>query len=151
MVFFCFWGWWSASSEPCQPQITDLSAISKEQDSLPDALGDSLAPSGDQAEEVAEVAAPLPGENLRRRAVVHHLPVRLRAPRHLLQLLPKPALPKMPGQCPRPLAPGAAARPLTYPLCPRGLHAAASTGSTGLAEQDRDLQPAKIGRASCRG
>src|ERR1019366_6654999 len=63
----------------------------------------------------------------------------LRAPRHLLQLLSQPALPKVSGQRARPLAPSAPARPSAHPLCPRGLHAAPSVSSAGLAEQGRDL------------
>src|SRR5450759_1545123 len=63
----------------------------------------------------------------------------LRTARHLLQLLSQPALSKVSGQRARPLAPSARARPSAHPLCPRGLHAAPSVSSAGLAEQSRDL------------
>src|ERR1035441_2240164 len=63
----------------------------------------------------------------------------LRTARHLLQLLSQPALPKVPGQRARPLARSAPQGPSAHPLCPRGLHAAPSVSSAGLAEQGRDL------------
>src|SRR5450759_4499933 len=53
--------------------------------------------------------------------------------------MPEPALSEVSGQRARPLAPSAPARPSAHPLCPRGLHAASSVGSAGLAEQGRDL------------
>ena len=62
--------------------------------------------------------------------------------RHLVQLVPQPALPTVPGQCPPALAPGAGTGIAAYPLCPRRLHATAGTGSAGVAEQTADLQPA---------
>src|SRR5450759_373874 len=53
--------------------------------------------------------------------------------------MPEPALSEVSGQRARPLAPSAPARPSAHPLCPRGLHAAPSVSSAGLAEQSRDL------------
>src|SRR5271166_2964345 len=62
--------------------------------------------------------------------------------RHLLQLVPKQALPKVPGKCPPPLAGGTSARVVAHPLCTRSLYSAAGTRSHCITEQTGDLRPA---------
>src|SRR5271165_2964611 len=62
--------------------------------------------------------------------------------RHLLQLVPQPALPKVPGKCPPPLAGGTSARVAAHPLCTRSLYSAAGTRPHCVTEQTGDLQPA---------
>ena len=65
----------------------------------------------------------------------------LRTFRHLLQLVPKPALPQVSGQRAPALAPGAGTGVAARQLRTRCLHPAAGTGSARLAEQTADLQP----------
>ena len=60
----------------------------------------------------------------------------------LLQLVPKQALPTMPGQRAPALAPGARTGTAAHSLRPRRLHSAAGTGPARIAEQAAHLQPA---------
>src|ERR1019366_10803108 len=68
--------------------------------------------------------------------------LRLRTYCHLVQLVPKPALPQVPGQCPPALAPGTETGTAAHPLCPRRLHTSAGTRCPRIAEQATNLQPA---------
>src|SRR5208282_2904089 len=61
---------------------------------------------------------------------------------HLVQLVPKQALPTMPGQRAPTLAQGARTGTAAHQLCACRLYAAAGTGPTRLAEQAAHLQPA---------
>ena len=65
---------------------------------------------------------------------------------HLIQLVSKPALPKVPGQCTRSLAPSAGERVAAHPLRPRGLHVAAAPFA--LALQNKSEIYALLFRAS---
>ncbi len=60
----------------------------------------------------------------------------------LLQLVPKQALPTMPGQRAPTLAPGARTGAVAHSLRPCGLYSPARTGSARIAEQAVHLQPA---------
>src|SRR6266566_3579764 len=64
----------------------------------------------------------------------------LRTSRHLLQLLPQPALPEVSSRCSRPLACGASPGASPNALCACGLHAASRTSATRLAEQEGHLR-----------
>src|SRR5713226_1629323 len=64
----------------------------------------------------------------------------LRTSRHLLQLLPQPALPKVSGGGSRPLARSASPGASPDPLRPCGLHPSPEVGATGLAEQEGHLR-----------
>src|SRR6266852_3829 len=65
----------------------------------------------------------------------------LRTSRHLLQLLPQPALPEVSSRSARPLARSASPGASPDTLRPCGLHAASRAGTTGAAEQEGRLQP----------
>src|SRR6516165_4783110 len=62
--------------------------------------------------------------------------------RHLLQFLPEPALPEVPGQCAPPLATSAPRRTAADALCTCGLHSTARTGGPGISEQEGCLRAA---------
>jgi hypothetical protein len=64
---------------------------------------------------------------------------RMRTSGHLFQLMPQPALPKVPGECPRPLARSAGKGAAAHPLRPRGFHIAAAAFAACAAEQTRGL------------
>src|ERR1039457_5026362 len=61
---------------------------------------------------------------------------------HLLQLVSKQALPKMPGQRAPALAQGARTGTAAHSLCPCRFHSAARIGSAHITEQAVHLQPA---------
>src|SRR5712692_6626696 len=65
----------------------------------------------------------------------------LRTSRHLLQLLPQPALPEVSSRGARPLARSASPGASPDTLRPCGLHAASRIGTAGAAEQEGPLQP----------
>src|SRR6266852_3414934 len=64
----------------------------------------------------------------------------LRTSRHLVQLLPQPALPEVSSGGARPLARSASTGASPDTLRPCGLHAASRVGTTGLAEQEGHLR-----------
>src|SRR5208283_986628 len=65
----------------------------------------------------------------------------LRTPRHLLQLVPKSALPEVSIGRSRTLAGKASSGTSSNPLRARGLHASSASVPTGLAEQGGHLRP----------
>src|ERR1039457_4241392 len=64
----------------------------------------------------------------------------LRTSRHLLQLVPKPALPEVSGGGSRPLARSTSPGASPDTLRPCGLHPSPEVGATGLAEQEGHLR-----------